>query len=82
MVLYYPIILEINYSLGIITRSKKASSGGSSWTRVPLPVKLTKVLIGELQSQMEEEEDDDFEEIDEEVCYGWVKGVGVTPLLQ
>ena len=41
---------------------------------MPLPVKLTKVLIGELKSQIEEEEElddvdnDENDEYDEEVC--------------
>ena len=60
--LYY--ILSI---LGVLTRSKKASSG-DRWTQTPLPVKLMKVLIAELRSQIEEEEDDDNDEDDEEVC--------------
>ncbi|XP_019850616.1 PREDICTED: importin-9-like [Amphimedon queenslandica] len=43
---------------GIVTRSKKVSAG-QSWTRVPLPAKLLKVLIGELQSQIEGSEEED-----------------------
>ena len=52
-----------------MTRSKKASTS-TTWVQIPLPVKLTKVLIGELKSQLEEEEDDDdgpWEDVDEEV---------------
>lgn len=45
-----------NYSVfdvsGIVTRSKKASSG-QRWTQTPLPVKLLKVLIEELRTQIE-----------------------------
>lgn len=54
-----------NHTEGVLTRSKKASSG-DRWTQTPLPVKLMKVLIAELRSQIEEEEEDDNDEDDEE----------------
>lgn len=39
-----------------MTRSKKASTD-TSWIQIPLPVKLTKVLLDDFKSQLEEHGD-------------------------